>query len=272
MLPVFLRRLNDSLPLWERFRSRYFDRHVRVLIFAVRHVRVPRQLLRLRELCRVGDALAVRRPSDWKARRARLYRHVLRRAGHPDVSAADSDELAVLAAESLRALAEPLMSASQSGLCLVLNALALISAVLLCLSLASSALKVRLFPVDLAATAKWSVSSTFPGTQASGVGTSSKGPYFFHTQFENEPWLVVDFGRPVHVGRIKIFNRVDCCQERELPLNVESPKGNGWNLVCQRRSPFHTWTCEPHDLTTDRIRLRLPGNTALHLERVEVWR
>jgi hypothetical protein len=73
------------------------------------------------------------------------------------------------------------------------------------------------------------------------------------------------------VRKIQIDNRADCCEERALPLNVQVPDGKGWRMVCQRRAPFARWTCRPPPTTTQKIRIELPGHTALHLKRVSVF-
>ena len=35
-----------------------------------------------------------------------------------------------------------------------------------------------------------------------------------HTQVENYPWWQLDLGKPAMVGKIKIWNRSDCCGDR----------------------------------------------------------
>ena len=41
-----------------------------------------------------------------------------------------------------------------------------------------------------------------------------------HTQNEGLPWLVIDFGTPVTVKRVEIFNRDDCCGDRTKNVDV----------------------------------------------------
>ena len=41
-----------------------------------------------------------------------------------------------------------------------------------------------------------------------------------HTQEEGLPWLVIDFGTPVTVKRVEIFNRDDCCGDRTKNVDV----------------------------------------------------
>jgi hypothetical protein len=50
------------------------------------------------------------------------------------------------------------------------------------------------------------------------------------------------------------------------------PDGDGWRLLCQRRSPFTSWTCRPAaPVATNRIRIQVPQETMLHLKRVAVY-
>lgn len=128
-----------------------------------------------------------------------------------------------------------------------------------------------LFPPDLGARAKWQASSAFPDTPMSGEGTRSEKPFFVHTQFQDGPWVSIDLGRTVRISKIVVENRADCCQERALPLDIEIPEGTGWRQVCQRRSPFDSWSCHPRDTKTRTLRLRRPGVGALHLKRVAIF-
>ena len=41
-----------------------------------------------------------------------------------------------------------------------------------------------------------------------------------HTQNEGLPWLAIDYGTPVTVKRVEIFNRDDCCGDRTKNVDV----------------------------------------------------
>jgi len=56
-----------------------------------------------------------------------------------------------------------------------------------------------------------------------------------------------------------------------LPLNVEVMEADGPRLLCQRRSPFQSWTCNTGGVRTRTLRIRRPGPTMLHLRRIEVY-
>ena len=41
-----------------------------------------------------------------------------------------------------------------------------------------------------------------------------------HTKNEPSPWLAIDYGTPVTVNRVEIFNREDCCGDRTKNIDV----------------------------------------------------
>ena len=41
-----------------------------------------------------------------------------------------------------------------------------------------------------------------------------------HTQNEGLPWLAIDYGTPVTVKRVEMFNRDDCCGDRTKNVDV----------------------------------------------------
>ena len=41
-----------------------------------------------------------------------------------------------------------------------------------------------------------------------------------HTQDESLPWIAIDYGTPVTVKTVEIFNRDDCCGERTKNVDV----------------------------------------------------
>lgn len=127
------------------------------------------------------------------------------------------------------------------------------------------------FPPNLAASAGWQTSSAFPGTPPGGVGPSSPWPLFFHTVEETNASITIALPRPALVRRVRIRNREDCCQERAVPLDVEALGKDGPRLLCQRRTPFSTWTCNTDGVRTQRLRLRHPGLGTLHLAEIEVF-
>ncbi len=64
-------------------------------------------------------------------------------------------------------------------------------------------------------------SSTTWGYEQRGMLTD-QGAYglLFHTTLEKDPWVEVDLGEERAISRVTVTNRVDCCQERAVPMVV----------------------------------------------------
>ncbi len=133
---------------------------------------------------------------------------------------------------------------------------------------------IRWLRPDLAATAAWRTSSASQGYAQSGRGfhRPEGGPnLFFHTNQEESPWIEFDLGAVRDVHGTYVSNRMDCCQERALPLIVEvSVDGRGWTEVARRTEPFYTWTEWFRTRSARYVRFRVPHATTLHLGSVEI--
>ncbi len=46
--------------------------------------------------------------------------------------------------------------------------------------------------------------------------------FSFHTEFELNPWLIVDLNEIHELHSIKVTNRLDCCQEKASKLKIQS--------------------------------------------------
>lgn len=93
---------------------------------------------------------------------------------------------------------------------------------------------------DLTAGAKWLSSSATHGARRGVLPPRSWGfvepDYFFHTNEENNPWIVVDLGEVHELRALEIVNRLDCCFERAARLRVEtSLDGVRYQQVAQRQ-------------------------------------
>jgi uncharacterized membrane protein len=130
-------------------------------------------------------------------------------------------------------------------------------------------------PADFAARAHWRVSSVLPGFDYAASGTSQRWSgagfgTFFHTQQEDSPWIDFDLGSVVTLHRFSITNRVDCCQERAIPLVVEtSTDDKTWREVARRAIPFTKWIDAFPPDPVRYVRLRVPHPSMLHLGPVE---
>jgi hypothetical protein len=222
-------------------------------------------------LCDLGDALSLTRPLRWSARARRAYEGAIRRLDGGAAGTATSDP-GVVARTLLREARRPYWSLAAIIARVSVLAAAGLFALALLASAASPTARAWLFPPDLGALATWNASSAFAGASLTGKSTRGDGPFFMHTEFQERPWLAIKLPKVAKVREIEIWNRSDCCQERTMPLNVLVPEGEGWRLLCQRRSPFSRWACHPKTRpVTDTIRIEIPQHGGLHLKRVAIY-
>lgn len=120
---------------------------------------------------------------------------------------------------------------------------------------------------NLAADKAFRTSSTY----ADCGGDGSCDALLFHTRSELNPWVEFDLGAPKTFRSIEVTNRRDCCQDRAVPLVAEiSDDGAQWTEVARRETDFTSWTAKFRPKTARFVRLRVPRESALHLEQVEI--
>jgi hypothetical protein len=128
---------------------------------------------------------------------------------------------------------------------------------------------------DLAADKPWRASSeAMPcDPRARRCGDYLGMSIFFHTKNEPSPWLEIDLGQAQRISRVRVRNRTDCCSALALPLVVElSQDDKTWREVGRRESDFRTWSARFEPSEARWVRLRVDGESTLHLERVSVYR
>lgn len=128
---------------------------------------------------------------------------------------------------------------------------------------------------DLVAQAQWTASSNDLGWSASASGRGGArgvANVFFHTRDENNPWVEFDLGRTQGFSHVVIENRGDCCQERAIPLIIEtSDDHRRWLEIARRTDGFATWDASFFLLLQARyVRLRVPRRTVFHLQSVDI--
>lgn len=96
---------------------------------------------------------------------------------------------------------------------------------------------------------------------------------FFHTDFQDNPWFELDFGKVQQIGRVRVENRDDCCQERAVPLIVEvQDEKKQWHEVARRNEVFQEWSVRFPPVQARVLRLRVANRIMFHLSRVQVWK
>jgi hypothetical protein len=119
----------------------------------------------------------------------------------------------------------------------------------------------------------WVGSSGWGGFNTSGTLWDHDWTYdlLFHTEEEENPWVVIDLLATRTVGKITVVNRSDCCQDRGLPLVVEvAGVDRQFVQVGLRTSRFDVWKLTFPRREARYVRLRAKGRTILHLRDVEI--
>ena len=121
------------------------------------------------------------------------------------------------------------------------------------------------------------------GSQVAGGGNNGLrlGTYGFHTQFQAQPWWLVDLLTPHRIAEIHIYNRNEnaaiAARANEIDVMI-SVDGDNWTTLLSRRSgePFGLDGAPlvvpgPLGLPYRFVLLRLRESNYLHLEEVEVY-
>lgn len=145
-------------------------------------------------------------------------------------------------------------------------------------------------PVDAPAPAQGNLALNCPATQSSlylGTGEdqgahlavdgvinpASITPYgLTHTNLDNPAWWQVDLGQIAPLSLVRIYNRIDCCQERTASFEVLlSTDGSTWTPAYQHnRTPFDQLDV-PVQGKARYVRIQLTEPNYLSLREVEVY-
>jgi len=106
-------------------------------------------------------------------------------------------------------------------------------------------------PTNYALGATVTMSSQYPGTPAPEglVNGEIEGKYGAHTRDQDNPWIVVDLGKPRFIRETRVYNRGDEWARESLPLDLSlSNDGVQYDLVETRATPFSQtdpWVTHP---------------------------
>lgn len=139
-------------------------------------------------------------------------------------------------------------------------------------TLAALALALGLFWSKVHSPHRFTVSDSLMGFNAEGtLPASTSREVFFHTNEAESPWVEVDLGEVRAISRVTVTNRVDCCQERAVPMVVSVRGETGAARdVARKTEPFDTWEATFATTRARYVRLTVPRRTFLHLRNVEV--
>jgi hypothetical protein len=128
---------------------------------------------------------------------------------------------------------------------------------------------------DKARGATWVASSAFPepGNTIQGTLGWPSSDYFFCTNEEDNPWVIIDLGKVKSFSRIRVVNRLAGSQERAYPLKIEvSHDKETWKTVAERPDTFDVWVVDLPDTEKARyLRLSLGRKTWFHLNTVQLY-
>jgi hypothetical protein len=94
----------------------------------------------------------------------------------------------------------------------------------------------------------------------------------FHTENAPNQWVMIDLGSTKNISRVVVYNRVDCCQERAIPLRLEvSDDGTNFKKVVDCTEEFEVWTTRGLNVNGRYVRLRHLGANFLHFAEIEVY-
>jgi hypothetical protein len=118
----------------------------------------------------------------------------------------------------------------------------------------------------------WRASSAGFGLPQSGkLDFLGQHELLLHTSEEPNPWVIVDMLEERVVSRIVVQNRLDCCQERGLPMIVElGTTSDHFEEVGRQQNPFDTWEVSVPNTKARYVRVRAASRTYLHLRAIQI--
>jgi hypothetical protein len=94
----------------------------------------------------------------------------------------------------------------------------------------------------------------------------------FHTNYEANPFVVIDLGESKSFRKVVVYNRHDCCQDRAVPLLIEvSDDGQTYYAVDERRESFEQWVADRRRAKGRYVRLRVEKSDYFHLTEVKIY-
>jgi hypothetical protein len=94
----------------------------------------------------------------------------------------------------------------------------------------------------------------------------------FHTQKLKDQSATIDLGEVEVIRAVDIYNRVDCCQARAVPMRLElSVDGVEFTTVERQTATFLSWKVSVPELRARYVRVLHEGTEFFHLAEVEVY-
>lgn len=94
----------------------------------------------------------------------------------------------------------------------------------------------------------------------------------FHTVARGDKSVLIDLLAPQRIRRVDVYNRMDCCQERVVPLSIEvSTDGTSFRHVADRNHRFALWKASFPPVEARWVRLTQRNDQPFHLSEIEIY-
>jgi hypothetical protein len=94
----------------------------------------------------------------------------------------------------------------------------------------------------------------------------------FHTVAQGVKSVTIDLQALRRIQRIEVYNRIDCCLDRAVPLTIQvSSDGQSFAPVARRHRRFALWKAKFSPLEARWVRLVHEGDQPFHLSEIEVY-
>jgi hypothetical protein len=94
----------------------------------------------------------------------------------------------------------------------------------------------------------------------------------FHTESSGPKRVTIDLLAVRRLRRVDVYNRLDCCHDRAVPLSLEvSTDGESFRAVAERKERFVVWKADIPSTEARYVRLVQRGRQPFHLSEVEIY-
>ena len=84
--------------------------------------------------------------------------------------------------------------------------------------------------------------------------------------------MTIDLGNAWRIKRVDVYNRVDCCMNRAIPLRLEvSRDGKSYRTIAEQTVVFYVWKVRFDATEVRYVRLTRLGQSLFHLAEIEVY-
>jgi hypothetical protein len=122
-----------------------------------------------------------------------------------------------------------------------------------------------------------SASSLLRGSPPAGGVTNGQMESTFgvQTTVEDQPWVMVDLGKPYALGEVRVYNRADGWLDDGLPFVIElSIDGVTWTTIDRRTTSFsesQPWKAKAHGTLGRYVRVRCPHHGYIAIDEIKVY-